>query len=84
MMARTLADVKVSVDNPTKTLSIRVTEEMYDELEIIRKYEQSSNRVELSRSWILERVSAYKDNPRYLAYRREWERKHPKGQATIA
>ena len=72
-MAKTLHEIKP----PPTTLqtTLRLTPEMDKELEIIAKYEQMKGKAEMCKNWVVERVSTYKDNVRYLAFKREFLKK---------
>ena len=87
-MSRTLKDVKVvGGPPPTETLSFRIKSDMRQELDLIAEYDHANVATDLVRAWVMDRVSAYSNNPRYLNWKKERakkleeeERKHRQGR----
>ncbi len=81
-MARTLKDVKVvgGEDKSTVQLSMRIKPDMRELLDDIAEYLHANGTVEMVRSWTTTSATTFQEDARFLAWRREKQRR----QAEIA
>ena len=59
----------------TEILAVRVRKDFLEEITRIAEYEQANSPTDLARTWIMSRASDYRNNTRYIAWRREQEAK---------